>query len=161
VAEKKAFNFLVDGGEVSAGPPIGSSLGPLGVNVLEVVNVLNQKTAEFKGMKVPVTVIIDLQTKQFEVSVGTPSAAALLVREAGVSKGSGKTKTEWVGNISMEQLVKIARAKMNDSYASTLKAAVKELLGTCLSLGLKVDGKEPKRVLQEVKEGRYDYILSA
>ncbi len=156
---EKSLRFLVPGGEANAGPPIGPALGPLGVNVLQIVEEINRVTQEFKGMRVPVEVIIDTETKQFKVNVGTPTTAALIVKEAGVEKGSSAPGREAVGNLSMEQVVRIARLKRGDMRAKTLKAAVKQVLGTCVSMGVTVEGKHPKEVIREVEEGVYDDLI--
>jgi len=156
---EKTMRFLVPGGEATAGPPIGPALGPLGVNVLQIVEEINKVTEEFKGMRVPVEVTVDTETKEFKVKVGTPTTAALIVKEVGVEKGSGAPGSESVGDISMEQVVKIARVKMEDMRAKSLKSAVKQVLGTCLSMGVTVEGKNPKEVTREVDEGAYDELL--
>ena len=156
---EKTLKFLIQGGEATAGPPIGPALGPLGVNVLQVVEEINRKTGEFKGMRVPVEVVIDTDTKKFEVRVGTPTTAALIVKEAGIEKGSSQPNREFVGNLSMEQVIKIAKLKMPDMRAKTLKAAVKQVLGTCLSMGVTVEGKRAKEVIREVDAGAYDELI--
>jgi len=156
---EKTLKFLVPGGEATAGPPIGPALGPLGLNVLQVVEEINRKTSEFKGMRVPVEVRVDTDTKTFEVRVGTPTTAALLVKETGVEKGSAQPNREFVADLSMEKVVKIAKLKMPDMRAKTLKAAVKQVLGTCLSMGVKVEGKTAKEVMKEVDAGAYDDLL--
>ena len=156
---EKTLKFLIQGGEANAGPPIGPALGPLGVNVLQVVEEINRKTGEFKGMRVPVEVVVDTDTKSFEVRVGTPTTAALIVKEAGIEKGSSQPNREFVGNLSMEQVVKIAKLKMPDMRAKNLKAAVKQVLGTCLSMGVTVEGKRAKEVIREVDAGAYDDLI--
>ncbi len=158
-AEKKVINLVVSGGHATAGPPIGPVLGPLGVNVVAIVNKINELTKEYAGMKVPVKVIVDPETKEFEVSVGIPTTAALIVKEAGIEKGSGKPNAEKVGNLSMEQVVKITKIKRSKLLAKSLKAAVKEIIGTCVSMGVTVEGKEPKVVLREIDEGKYDKVI--
>jgi large subunit ribosomal protein L11 len=156
---EKTLKFLVPGGEATAGPPIGPALGPLGVNVLQVVEEINRKTSEFKGMRVPVEVVVDTDAKAFEVRVGTPTTAALLVKEAGIEKGSSQPNREFIADMSMEQIVKIAKVKMPDMRAKTLKAAVKQVLGTCLSMGITIDGKSVKEVIEEVDTGVHDDII--
>ncbi|MEM3815943.1 MAG: 50S ribosomal protein L11, partial [Candidatus Bathyarchaeia archaeon] len=81
-AEKRVVELVVSGGQATAGPPIGPAIGPLGVNVVAVVNKINELTKEYSGMKVPVKVIIDPETKSFEVEVGIPTTAALIIKEA-------------------------------------------------------------------------------
>ncbi|MEJ2243084.1 MAG: 50S ribosomal protein L11 [Candidatus Bathyarchaeota archaeon] len=159
MGEIKVIESLVSGGQANAGPPLGPALGPLGVNVLAIVNKINEVTKDFSGMKVPVKISVDTETKEFEVSVGTPPTAALLVSEIGVSKGSGVPNTEKIGNITLEQAVKIAKMKKEDILGGTLKAAVKEVLGTGVSMGVTVEGKDPRDVQKEIDEGKHDSLL--
>jgi len=159
VGERKSFNFTVDGGQVSAAPPLSSALGPLGVNLLAIVNKLNELTASFKGMKVPVTIIVDTETKEFDVQVGVPSTAALLLRAANAEKGSGKPGVDYIADLPFDKIVEIARVRMPYSYSRDLKAAVKEVLGTCVSIGIKVDGRDAKQVVALVEKGHYDNKL--
>jgi len=160
MGEKKSFKFLIEGGRATAGPPIGPTLGPLGVNLPMIVAKINELTKDYAGMRVPVEVIVDVETKEFEVKVGIPTTSALIVKELGIEKGSGTTGHDWVGNLKMEQVVKIAKIKRPQLMAKTLKAAVKEILGTCVSMGVLVEGKHPKEVIKEVNEGVWDHLLS-
>ncbi|MEM2419665.1 MAG: 50S ribosomal protein L11 [Candidatus Bathyarchaeia archaeon] len=160
MSEKKIVELLVSGGQATAGPPLGPALGPLGVNVLAVVNKINELTKDYAGMKVPVKVIVDPETKQFEVNVGTPTTSALIVSELKIEKGSGSPKAQKVGNLSMQQLIKIAKIKHPELLSKTLKAAVKEILGTCVSMGVTVEGKDPKEVIKEVDSGEYDEMFA-
>ena len=160
MGEMKVVESLVSGGKATAGPPLGPALGPLGVNVLAIVNKINEVTKDFSGMKVPVKISVNTENKEFEVTVGTPPTAALLVSEIGVSKGSGAPNTEKIGNITLEQAVKIAKMKKEDVLGGTLKAAVKEVLGTGVSMGVTVEGKDPRDVQKEIDEGKHDAILA-
>ncbi len=153
---EQKVSSLVTGGAASAGPPLGPALGPLGVNIMEVINSINEKTKDFEGMKVPVTVIVDSDTKKYEIEIGIPSAAALIMKEAGIQKGSGASGTEWVSDVSMDAVVKVANTKLEKSYASSLKSVAKTIIGTCLTLGVKVEGKTPKEITVEINEGKWD-----
>jgi len=159
MGEKKVVEALVSGGQATAGPPLGPALGPLGVNVLAIVNKINEVTKDYSGMKVPVKIIVDVETKEFEVSVGTPTTSALIVSELGVTKGSGAPKTEKIGNLSTEQVVRIAKVKGTELLAKNLKAAVKEVLGSCVSMGVTVEDKDPREVQKEIDEGKHDALL--
>ena len=159
MSEKKIVNALVSGGEASAGPPLGPALGPLGINILQVVNTINEKTKDFPGMKVPVKVEVDSETKKFTVEVGIPPTAALIFKESGINKGSGTAGTNFVGNISMESVVKIAKMKSDISYAQDVKSTAKEIIGSCLSLGIKVEDKVAKDVYADVSAGKYDSLF--
>ncbi|RLI42202.1 50S ribosomal protein L11 [Candidatus Bathyarchaeota archaeon] len=158
--EKKIVELLVSGGQATAGPPLGPALGPLGVNVLAIVNKINELTKDYAGMKVPVKVSVDPETKKFEVSIGTPTTSALIVSELKIQKGSGTPSTQNVGDLSVEQVIKIAKLKRPELLSKTLKAAAKEVLGSCVSMGVTVEGKDPREVQKEIDEGKYDEIFS-
>ena len=159
MAEAQKVSSLVTGGKASAGPPLGPALGPMGVNIMEVIKAINEKTKDFEGMKVPVTVSVFPDTKKWEVEVGIPSAAALVLKEAGIQKGSGTSGTDWVGDIGIESIVKVAKTKLELSYASSLKSVAKEIIGTCLCLGIKIEGKTPKEITAEISQGKWDEKL--
>jgi large subunit ribosomal protein L11 len=159
LGEKKQVEALLNGGEVNAGPPLGPALGPLGVNVLQIVNRINELTKAYAGMKVPVRVVVDVETKEFDVEIGTPTTSALVVKELGIQKGSGNPKAEKVGNLTVEQVAKIAGMKMPSSYAKTTKTAAKEVMGTCVSLGITVDGRDPREVQKEIDKGKWDEVF--
>jgi large subunit ribosomal protein L11 len=159
MGDKKSVSALVSGGEASAGPPLGPALGPMGVNVLQVVNMINDKTKDFPGMKVPVKVEVDSESKKFTVEVGIPPTAALVSKEAGITKGSGAAGTNFAGNITMASAVKIAKMKIDSSYAKDLKSAVKEVIGSCVSSGVKVEEKPAKEVFYDISAGKYDELF--
>ena len=125
------------------------------MNIGQVVAEINKKTESFKGMQVPVKVTIDTDTKEFEISVGTPPASSLILKEAGIAKGSGNPKDP-VAELKIEQIIKIAKMKEGDLLGSDLKAKVKEVIGTCDSMGIIVEGKRAKEIIPEVNEGRFD-----
>ncbi|MDF2736715.1 MAG: ribosomal protein [Nitrososphaeraceae archaeon] len=160
MGDKKTVSALVTGGEASAGPPLGPALGPLGINVLQVVNTINDKTKDFSGMKVPVKVEVDPDTKKFTVEVGIPPTTALIAKEAGITKGSGTAGKDYVGNISMENIVKIARMKIDVSYAIDLKNATKEIIGSCVSSGIKIENKPAKEIYVDVNNGQFDSLFN-
>lgn len=160
MVEKKVVELLVSGGQATAGPPLGPALGPLGVNVVAIVNKINELTKNYSGMKVPVKVTVDPETKEFEVDVGTPTTAALIVSELKIEKGSGTPNTQKVGNLTLEQIIRIAKVKRSKLLAKTLKGAVKEVLGSCVSIGVTVEDKEPHELQREIDEGKHDEIFS-
>ena len=161
MSEKKVVEALVGGGQATAGPPLGPALGPLGVNVLAIVNKINEITKSYAGMKVPVKITVDIETKEFEISVGIPTTSALIVSELGIEKGSGTPKTQKVGNLSLEQVTKIAGIKQPELLAKNLRMSVKEVLGSCVSIGVTVEGKDPRDVQKEIDEGKYDKLLES
>jgi large subunit ribosomal protein L11 len=153
---KEKIESLVEGGKASAGPPLGPALGPMGVNIGEVISKINEKTAAFKGMQVPVKVIIDTDTKEFDIEVGTPPASALIKKEAGIQKGAGNPLADKVADLRIEQIIKIAKMKEDNILGKTMKEKVKEVIGTCLSMGILVHGMEAKAATKAVNEGKFD-----
>jgi large subunit ribosomal protein L11 len=147
---------LVPGGKASAGPPLGPALGPLGVNVAQVVAKINEQTKDLNGMQVPVKIKVKSRT-EFEIEVGTPPTSALILKEIGVEKGTGDKST--VGNLTIEQVVKIANVKRKSLLSKTLKNAAREVIGTAGSLGATVDGLPSKEAQQVVADGKYDDLL--
>jgi large subunit ribosomal protein L11 len=160
MVDKKIVELLISGGQATAGPPLGPALGPLGVNTMAVVNKINEVTKDYAGMKVPVKVAVDIEDKTFEVTVGTPTASALIVSELKIEKGSGTPNTQKVGDLSMEQVVRIAKMKRPELLALNLKGATKELLGTCVSIGVTVEGKDPREVQVEIDEGNFEELFN-
>ncbi len=131
---KQTVEVMVEGGKATAGPPIGTSLGPLGINVAQVVEKINEKTRDLEGMQVPVKVTVDTEKKTFDVEVGSPPVSALLKKELSLEKGSAETGKFRVGDLSEEQVAKIARAKFGSDDES-FKSQVK---GTCRSMGITI-----------------------
>ncbi len=157
---EKTISFIVDGGKANAGPPIGSTLGPLGLAVMDVVNHINEKTKEFSGMRVPVKVHVDTETKEFSIDVGIPTTSALVVKELKIEKGSATPNANKVGNLTIPQVLKIAKIKQPSTLADSPKAAAKEVLGSCVSLGVTVEGKDPREIQREIDAGKWDTQLS-
>jgi len=150
---------LVDGGKATPGQPLGPVLGPLGVNVIQVVAAINEKTKSFAGMKVPVKIVVE-KDRSFTVEVGSPPTSALIMKELGIEKGSGKPKTDKVGDLSLEQAKKIALMKLESVLGRNLRKATKEIIGACVSMGVTVEGKDPREVQKEIEEGKHDKLLS-
>ncbi len=156
---------LVEGGKATAGPPLGPSLAPTGVNIGQVIAAINEKTKSFAGMQVPVKVTVDTKAKTYEIEVGTPPTSALIKKELGlkepVKEEAGKKGKPGIGSLTIDQAIKIAKQKESATLSKSLKAQVKEVVGTCLSLGAKVEGKDPREVQKEIDAGKYDSKLKA
>ncbi|MEM0449231.1 MAG: 50S ribosomal protein L11 [Methanomassiliicoccales archaeon] len=155
------IEVLVDGGKATPGPPLGPALGPMGVNVVQVVAKINEKTKSFEGMKVPVKVIIDPKTKSFDIKVGTPPTSQLLLKEIGAEKGSGTPNKSKVGDLSLDQIIKVANMKSDSLMGKDLKKKVLEVVGVCVSTGISIEGKDAKVMQKEIREGKWDAKLSA
>ena len=121
---------LIEGGKATAAPPLGPALGPTGLNIGQVVAEINAKTADMKGMQVPIKVIVDTASKSFTIEIGTPPAAALIKKEAGVEKASGSAGSESIADLLMEQIIKIAKIKDQALMGKDLKAKVKEVIAS-------------------------------
>jgi len=155
----ETVEILIDGGKATPGPPLGPAIGPLGINMMQVVEQINQKTADFEGMKVPVKVIVDTSTKEFEVTVGTPPTTALIMDELKIEKGSQDPGMDKVADLKIEQALKVARMKFDALLSADYKHATKEVVGTCVSMGITVEGKDPREVQKEISQGVYDEQL--
>ncbi|BAW32211.1 MAG TPA: 50S ribosomal protein L11 [Methanothermobacter sp.] len=156
---KETIEILIDGGKATPGPPLGPALGPYGVNMMQIVEEINKKTENFEGMKVPVKITIDTETKEFEIQVGTPPTTALIMAELGIEKGSQDPGMDKIADISIEQVLKVAKMKSDSLLAKDYKSAVKEIMGTCVSMGITVNGKDPREVQKEIDNGVYDKLL--
>lgn len=159
MGKKQVIEALVSGGAATAGPPLGPALGPLGVNVKQIVDKINELTADFRGMRVPVKIIVDVDTKEFEVEVGIPTTSALIAKEADIEKGSSAPGKDYVGNLTMEQVVSIAKIVNKKVNLSDIKKVVLQVIGTCVSMGVKIENMDPKEVTRLVREGRYDDVI--
>lgn len=157
----ETVEVMVKGGAASGGPPLGPALGPTGIKVTDVVAAINEKTADMKGMDVPVKVIIDKDTKSFEISIGTPPTSALIKKELNLEKGSQKPGTDYVGDLPLESLLKVAKIKVDGLLALDMKGAAKEIIGTCRSIGLKIEGLTPKEAIDAVNAGKWDSQITA
>ncbi|MFQ5891479.1 MAG: 50S ribosomal protein L11 [Candidatus Methanofastidiosia archaeon] len=146
ISRKQSIRVLVDAGKASAGPPLGPALGPLGLNLKVVLQVINEKTREFEGMKVPVTISVDPSSKEFEVEVGAPPTSALILKELGLEKASGAPGTDVAGDLNLEQVKRIVKMKKDTLLSYDEESAVREILGTCLSMGVTIEGKNPKEI---------------
>ncbi|PIN84848.1 MAG: 50S ribosomal protein L11 [Candidatus Diapherotrites archaeon CG11_big_fil_rev_8_21_14_0_20_37_9] len=149
------ISVLIEGGKATAGAPLGPALGPLGVNIGDVVAQINEKTKNYSGMKVPVTVEVDSK-KHIEISVGSPPTSALIVKELKAKKGGAHQLNDTVGNLSMDQVKKLAEMKVDALNSSNLYAAAREIIGTCNSMAVTIEGKRAKEMQKEFKEGKWD-----
>ncbi|WP_318569207.1 50S ribosomal protein L11 [Salinigranum marinum] len=154
------IEVLVPGGEANPGPPLGPELGPTPVNVQDVVSEINDQTAAFDGMEVPVTVEYD-DDGSFTIEVGVPPTAALIKDEAGFDTGSGEPQKEFVADLSVDQVKKIAKQKQSDLLSYDLKNAAKEVVGTCTSLGVTIEGNNPREFKERLDGGEYDEMFVA
>lgn len=141
---------------MAPGPVLSQKLGPIGININQVIQKVNDSTKNFNGLKVPVELDVDPSTKAFEVKVFSPPVSELLKRELGIAKGSGMQKKMTPYNASIEQIISVAKIKIPNMLARNLKAAVKLVVGTCGSLGVLVENKIAVEVEREIEDGKYD-----
>ena len=152
---KQTVDALVEGGKASAAPPLGPALGPLGVNIGQVISQINEKTADFKGVQVPIKIIVN-DDKSVVITVGTPPVSALIKQEAHIEKGSGSQETDLIADLRIEQVIKIAKMKGDGLAGNDMFAKVKEVAGTCNSMGVMVEGKRAIESIHDINEGQYD-----
>ncbi|MGM0591161.1 MAG: 50S ribosomal protein L11 [Halobacteriota archaeon] len=146
---------LVPGGQANPGPPLGPELGPTPVNVQDVVNEINEQTAAFDGMEVPITVEYE-DDGSFTIEVGVPPTAALIKDEAGFETGSGEPQNDFVADMSIEQVKKVAEQKQSDLLSYDLRNAAKEVAGTCVTLGVTIEGNDAREFKERIDSGEYD-----
>ncbi len=151
----QTLESLVPGGKATAAPPLGPALGPLGVNIGMVIAEINRKTSAFNGMQVPVKIRVNSETKAFEIEIGTPPASSLILKEAGIEKGSGNPLQDKVADIRIEQIIKISKMKSDNLMGKTLKEKIKEIIGTCNSMGILVEGKQASLVIKDINSGAF------
>lgn len=154
----ETIELLVEGGEATAGPPLGPALGPTDINVGEVVGAINEETADFEGTEVPVTVTVE--DGEYEIDVGLPPTSALIKDELGFDTGSGRPQAEFVADMSAEELKKVAEMKADDLLSYDTKNAAKEIAGSCVCLGVRIEGEDPREAARRIDEGEFDDVLA-
>jgi large subunit ribosomal protein L11 len=138
---KKVTGFVklqIPAGQATPAPPVGTALGPQGINIMAFVKEFNSRTASQAGMILPVEVTI-YQDKSFTFILKTPPAAILLKKEAGIEKGSGQPNRNKVGKVTRAQIRKIAEIKMPDLNTDSLESAMAMVAGAARSMGLEVE----------------------
>ena len=153
----KTIDALVEGGNAKPMPPLGPALAAAKLNVGQVIQEINKATASFKGLKVPVKIKYDPDTKEFNIEVGLPPVSQLLKVEAKIEKGGGTP--EMVADLPLSAVIKVAKTIRDKSLGKTLKETTKEVLGTCLSMRLSVEGKNPREIIREIDEGKHDSLF--
>jgi large subunit ribosomal protein L11 len=133
------IKLQVQAGKATPAPPVGSALGPHGLNIMDFCKAFNAKTAKQEGLIIPVVVTV-YGDRTYSFVTKTPPAAVLLKKVANIAKGSAEPNKSKVGTVTMKQVQEIAQTKMPDLNASDLEAAVKIVMGTARSMGLDVEG---------------------
>lgn len=168
--EKEIIEILIEGGKASPGPSTAPKLSAYKLNVGEVFKEINERTKEYEGIQVPVKLIINKKTREYMIEIGLPPVSSLIKKEIGFVKKekisseaqtTDKKEVAPMGNLSMEQCIKIAKMKMKHMLVKDLKSAVKMVLGTAVSMPVTVEGKKPKEILKEVEEGKYDNLFNS
>ena len=136
---RTVLTLQLPAGSATPAPPVGTALGPHGINIVEFTKSYNEKTQDKRGQIIPAQITI-FEDRSFTFILKTPPAADLLRKAAGVDKGSGMAKREVVGRVSKDQVREIAQIKMADLNANDLEAAAKVVEGTARSMGIEVVG---------------------
>ncbi len=155
------ISVIAEGGQMKPGPALSQKLGPAGININQVIQKINEATKDFDGIKVPVEIDVDVATKTFEIKVFSPPVAELLKKELKITKGSGLQKKQRVANASIEEIISVAKTKLPGMLCKDLKAAVKTVAGTCVSLGVLIEGKPAVDVVQEIAQGKFDKEIAS
>jgi len=164
MARKETLDLLIEGGKAAPGANSAPKLSALKMNVAAIFKEINDKTKAYAGMQVPVKVLMNPEDKTFEVTVGTPPVSSLVKKELKIElakiteedKTAGKTS---LGDIKMDQIVKVAKMKQPALFCRSLKACVKQVVGTCASMPITVEGKKAIEVIKEIDEGKFDSVI--
>lgn len=158
---KEKIELMIEGGKASPNAQLSQKVGPLGINIMNIINSINDKTVHFKGMKIPVKVFVDTTSKNYDIEIGSPPVSELIKKEINVEKGSGTPDKEKIGNLGIEQVIKIALMKKDSMLVKSLKAAVKNVVGSCNSLGVLVEGKKAIEINKDIDNGSYDQQINS
>ena len=155
------IKLLVEGGSMTPGPAVAQQLGPMGINMGQVISDVNTATAGFKGVTVPVHLTVNAETKEVSIKVLSPPTSELIKKELKIEKASSARLKQKVGNLAIEQVISIAKAKHDHMLSNDFMATLKSIIGTCQALGVLIENKEVKEVLEEIAEGKYAEEISA
>ncbi len=134
----KTIKLVIQAGKATPAPPVGTALGPAGINIGEFVTKFNDATKQMSG---PVPALISIyEDRTFDFVLKTPPASSLILKAIGAEKGAGKAPSQKIGTITRKQLEEIATTKMVDLNANDIEAAVKIIAGQCRSMGVEVKG---------------------
>ena len=148
------ISVMVDAGKATAGAPLGPALGPLGVNIPQVVSQVNEKTKVYAGMKVPVKIHVDGK-KNVEITVGSPPTSSLIKKELGIETAAANPKTDIKGNLTLDQVKKIAEMKIEAMNSTDLEKAMREVIGQCNSMGITIEGVHAKEFQNQIDSGQH------
>lgn len=155
------IKLLVEGGNMTPGPAVAQQLGPMGVNMGKVISDVNAATQEFKGVTLPVHLTINADTKEVTIKVLSPPTSELIKKEVGIEKASGARLKQRVGNLAIEQVISVAKAKHDSMLSNDFMATIKSVIGTCQALGVLIENKETKGIMQDINEGKFAEEISA
>ena len=159
MAKVETIDLMIEGGSAKADASLSQKLGPMKINIQDVLKQVNEKTNHFKGMKIPVKLKVEPETKHVDIEVGTPPTTELLKKELRIEKGSGKPDKEKIANIAIEQLIKVAQMKEDSLLEKTLKARIKSIAGSANSLGALIEGKTSTEFNKDLETGTYNREL--
>ena len=155
------IKLLVEGANMTPGPAVAQQLGPMGINLGKVISDVNAATQEFKGVTLPVHLTVNPETKEVQIKVLSPPTSELIKKELEISKASGARLKQRVGNFAIEQVISIAKAKHDSMLSNDFLSTIKSVLGTCQALGVLVENKEIKEIMQEIKDGKFTEEINA
>lgn len=150
------IKLLVPAGKVTPAN-LGQAVGMAGLNIGKIVADINNATKKHEGMKMPVTISYDVKTKDYEIIVSLPPTSQLLLKAAGVDKAVAPEDESPPADLTLEQVVGVAKEK--EEVFRDLKKGVLQVLGTCVSMGFTVNGKDPREVQEEIRQGKHDSEL--
>jgi large subunit ribosomal protein L11 len=155
------IKLIVEGGKASTTPAMAQTLGPLKMDMSKIISDINEKTASFKGVKVPVEVDVNEKEKTYEITVKSPPTSELIKKELGIKLGSGTPDKKKIANMAIKQLINVTNVKSAGMFVNNLRSALKAVAGSCNSLGVLIEGQESSEFNKSLEAGKYDEEINS
>lgn len=155
------IKLLVEGGKMTPCPAVAQQLGPMGINMGKVIEDVNVATSEFKGVTLPVHLTVDADTKEVTIKVLSPPTSELLKKELGIEKASGARLKQRVGNMAIEQVISVSKAKHDSMLSNDFMSTLKSVIGTCQAMGALIENKEVKEIMEDIEQGKFAEEIGA
>lgn len=157
------ISLLIEGGAATMQPPAGPAIASSGANPGKVIAEINAKTKSYAGMTVPIKLHVDSKTKEFQIEIGVPPTSSLIKGELNIKEPikeeTGVKGKKTIGNLTFDQLLKIADMKGTNTLAKTKIATIREIVGTCVSMGVTIESKNAKEFQKELANGKWNSKL--
>ncbi len=155
----RVITIKTRGGKLAENPQL-DQLEKIGLNIEELIEKINKKTEIYKDFDITVRIVVDEDTKEYDIEIKPPSTTSILLSKVGAREPSGDPAHKKIGDLSMEDIIEVALMKKPVLNTKSLRSAVKVIIGSARSIGITIEGKDGKQVTREVDEGLYDEIIA-